>query len=238
MRDPACGVLGTERTAYIGVLGLAGLLCAPLGFWHGVLVFSFLLSLGVHTPLYRWMNPVLFRSPCRWLYFVGVAGTLLAVQGWESFPKALLLLHLADLCLHCPKFWPMEPYTERWERPSRAFNTPLTRYLEGNKTRVSGLPFPLRNGCLNQVFTPGYTGGFRPSWVDRQRGITDPDGTSSNDLVAEGHPKTLLNKWGVGYAYSYRPLEKLGWYKTSVPHLYQNSVPIRHVPTWEELSRA
>ena len=129
----------------------------------------------------------------------------------------------------------MQPYTQRWERPSKAYTTQVTAFLTPlmgrTPYRVSGLPYPNSTGLIQGIKTMGYSGGFMTKKMAYFRGVTNPDGGEPDDLA-----NLHLNWYGVKFAYTHRPLDKpyspggpnsdvnclSKWKATPIPHLYEN----------------
>ena len=128
-----------------------------------------------------------------------------------------LCLTATDLLFASSYLWPMRPYCQRWERPSKVFDTPLTRFLAKVKPQghPSGLPYPLRTGQVNRIRTLGYAGASCPQWMrDTRRG--------THDWFLEDADGKQLDDYNVRFAYTYRPLRGK-WKTTPIPHQYQNS---------------
>ena len=128
---------------------------------------------------------------------------------------ALTLIQAFDLWLINRDCLPPRPFCELWEKPSRAFNTKLTRFLEKNlgDGRVAGLPYPLFTGHINGFKTIGYCGSMQNNlmWKWRKSFKHDPflDGVNGDDIT----------RYRVRFAYSRK---KLPWQNTEVPNLYLN----------------
>jgi len=91
----------------------------------------------------------------------------------------ILIVQCADLYWHNRECLPARPFVELWEKPSRAFNTKLTRFLHNNlgTARVSGLPYPLFTGLVNGFRTIGYCGSMQLKLIAKWRGDSDPNGS-------------------------------------------------------------
>ena len=222
MPDPVDGVFGPELCTFVGFPGFLCALLAPWSGWHLLLAVGALLAMGRHTPLFGLTHRVHLRIPARYCYLVNVALGFLAVAGFQQLPVAyqplVLLLQAWHLVMVLPRLWPMRPFVQRGERPSRAFSTPLAKALTGVKGRVSGLPYPLRTGQLTRTPTLGYCGGSASQALVAFRGETPTGGHDWFGSEADG-PR--LDAYGVRWAYTYRPLTGK-WQPTGIPHLYYN----------------
>lgn len=189
------------RTSQVWILGVA----------------SYLLAMGAfskHLP----------RIPARWFW------TFQFTLGWMAvsvLPQLsvdpillwmLLFIQGFDLWYH-NRLWPTKPYAELANRPSFAFNTQLTRFLEGTPYRVSGLPWPLFTGHINKLKTLGYSGGMQLKLMAKWRHDTNPNGSGEHDYFRSNNDMEALNRSRVKWAYSRK---KLCWPSTPVPHLYIN----------------
>lgn len=236
--EPIDGVFGPEACTFIGLPALLCAFFAGYSGWWIVLGLSVLLSMGKHTPLFGWTHALHLRIPARYCYFVGLSLGMLAVVGFRSlappFQQLVLLVQSLHLILTLPRLWPMSPYVQRWEQPSEVFNTPLTRFLAGKSGRVSGLPYPLRTGQINQIHTLGYNGGSQAAWMARLRQDPNPNGSGGHDWFSLNEDGPLLDWYGVRYVYTYRPLSGK-WQPTSIPHLYEN-LDAHPPPSWNRLA--
>ena len=202
-----------ERRFYVGVIPIMLLPWSTSRLWP-LTVMSCLFALGVGKHLFP-------RVHERWLIVVQFCVGWMAVSGLNNLglsDKAyaiLLFLHTFDIYWHNKELLPPRPFCELWKRPSCAFNTPLTKFLEANlgDYKVSGLPWPLFTGHVNRLKTIGYCGSMQTKemWDWRKSFKHDPfiDGVSEDDLT----------KHGIKYAYS---RSKLDWPTTPIRHLYQN----------------
>jgi hypothetical protein len=222
---PIDGVFGTEAVTFIGLPALCLAPFAGASWWWVVLIVSSLLAMGHRTPLFRWTHWLHQRIPARYTYVVGLSLAMLALAGYQSFSAAgqrlVLLLQGLSLLFTLPRLWPMTPYCQRWECPSQAFDTPLTRFLSAKNGRVSGLPYPLRTGQINRIRTLGYNGGSQSQAMAQARGDPNPHGSGAHDWFALKEDGPALDAYGVRYAYTYRRLSGT-WRPTSIPHLYEN----------------
>ena len=241
------GIFYPEASVYLGWLGLVGVGCAVASgtgsVWHGIGLGAFLLATGRYTPAFRLAAMWSLRIPARYCYFFSLALVFISLHGWHSLQLPvnamvlILLLQSWDLCMNTSRLWPMR-YTQRWERPSDAFNTPLTRYLQQHLGghRVAGLPFPNTTGQLHGFRTLGYNGGAQASWMARFRGDTTANGGGGHDLFAYGEEPNWTDWYGVRYAYTQRPLKPPRWKQTPIPHLWENTQVAAHVPTFAEVA--
>lgn len=217
------GLFHPEGVVYIGLFPLLFLPYARSWFWWSVAVVSALLAMGKHTPLFRWTHWCHLRIPARYGYFFSLALAMLALEGLarlhlpERTLIVLVLLHAFDLCMNNSRLMPMTPYTQRWQKPSTAFQTPLT----GLVGRISGLPYPLRCGHIPRLYTLGYAGGGQLKTMAKARNEQDPNGSGGQDWFLRQLDGPALDRYGVRYAYTYRPLTGK-WRSTHLPHLYDN----------------
>lgn len=239
--EPVDGVFGPEAMTFIGLWALPCLLLARNGFWWFLACWTTLLAMGTRTPFFKLTAWTHLRIPARYSYWVGVSLAMLALEGFAHLPARLqpvvLFLQATSLVLILPRLWPMLPYVQRWERPSRAFSTPLTQYLAAHLGvyRVSGLPYPLRTGQVNHLQTLGYNGGSQARWMAAFRQDTNPNGSGAHDWFAgaTAEDRDLLAWYGVKYAYTMRPLT-FPWRVTRLPHLYENA-QVKEPPAWPSM---
>lgn len=213
MNDKCEETPSVERRFYVGVVPILLLIFSKSSIWP-LTIASAVFALGLGKSIFP-------RIHERWLM------VLQFCIGWSSVSALtnlnltniqlilLVALHAFDLYWHNRECLPPSPYCELWRRPSRAFNTPLTRFLEANlgDYKVSGLPWPLFTGHINNLKTMGYCGSMQTKemWSWRKSFKHDPfiDGVDECDLTNRG----------VGFAYSRK---KLDWLHTGIPHLYRN----------------
>ena len=234
------GVFGTEAMTFIGLPALICCFWARNPVWMGVALLGTFLAMGKHTPLFRWTHALHLRIPARYTYWISLSLAMLAIDGFSRLPThvqiVLVLLQCLSLLLRCSRLWPMAPYVQRWQRPSEAFATPVARYLTlvAGASRVSGLPYPLRTGGVNQLHTLGYNGGSQAQWMANLRGDSDPNGSGAHDWFRLNEDGPLLDWYGVRWAYTYRPLQGK-WQPTPIPHLYENT-QAGPMPRWKEVA--
>ena len=235
--DQIHGLFFPEVCVFVGWLPLLAAWFAPLSWWHGVL------SVAVLGALSGWVLPG-FRLSARFCWLISMSLICLSLNGLSQLPVRqevtilMVTLQLCSLLLASWKLLPMQPFCQRWERPSVAFGTPVARYLMAALTgRVSGLSYPLRTGQVNRIQTLGYNGGSQPRWMARLRRDSNPNGSGAHDWFASNPDGRLLDWYGVRYAFSYRPLDRLSpkWHLTVIPHLYEN-VHVNAPPSWDELA--
>lgn len=132
----------------------------------------------------------------------------------------LLFLQCLDLAVHNLQL-PTRPYTELYKKPSRAFDTALTRYLTTHlgKNRVSGLPWPLFTGHINGFKTLGYSGGMQLKLMAKWRNDTNPNGAGEHDYFRSNEDSERLDISRVKFAYT---LKRIDWIPTPIRHLYRN----------------
>ena len=131
--------------------------------------------------------------------YIGVYFSLLLCQKMDiNTLFIILILQSYDLWRH-RQAMVTRPFNELQKKPSLAFDTKLTRYLEANlgDTRVSGLPWPIFTGLINKIRTVGYRGGMRLNLMEKH-----------------GEPRLRVK-----YTYSRK---KLDWKFTGIKNLYFN----------------
>lgn len=237
--EPIDGVFGPEAITFIGIPAVGCALWAWTSWWWVVLGLSTVLAAGSRTPVFRWTHRAHLRLPARYTYFVAVSLAMLAIEGFSVLTTkqqlVVLFLQGVSFLLTNSRLWPMQPYVQRWQRPSEAFATPLARYLAGKPGRVSGLPYPLRTGQVNRIHTLGYNGGSQAHWMATLRQDENPNGSGMHDWLALTADGQALDAYGIRYAYTARPLRGK-WHPTELPHLYENPL-IQTIPSWRELAR-
>lgn len=209
----SCESPESERRFYVGVIPL---ILIPFSTSRVLLLIlvSALFALGFMKQLFP-------RVHERWLvvtqFGIGWASVnALSNLNLSQLQLVLIVgLHAFDLFWHNRECLPPRPYCELWQRPSRVFNSKLTRFLEANlgDYRVSGLPFPLFTGHINSLKTIGYCGSMqtRDMWAWRRSFRHDPfiDGVDEDELTGRG----------IRFAYSRK---KLYWPSTVIHGLYRN----------------
>ena len=172
-------------------------------------------------------SPHLPRIPARWSFTFQFTLGWMATSGFNNLCidskvwLGIILIQAFDLYWHNREYIVTEPYSELPQRPSWAFNTPLTRYLEehlGND-RVSGLPYPLFTGHVNKLRTLGYSGGMQLKSMAKFRGDTNPNGSGEHDWFKSNTDSERLDRYRVRFAFSRK---KLDWEPTIIPNLYKN----------------
>ena len=199
----------TERKFYFGLTPLI------------LLLLNFkLIYLALLIPVLLLFNKTsLFRVPQRALIlscYGAIYFSLLILKDMSNLKIVLLILVQGfDIWLFNHELLPPRPFCELWEKPSRAFNTKLTRFLEKNlgDGKVAGLPYPLFAGHINKLRTIGYCGSMQNNlmWKWRHSFKHDPfiDGVNEDDL----------SRFRIKYAFSRK---KLSWPSTSIRNLYIN----------------
>ena len=126
----------------------------------------------------------------------------------------IVLLHAFDLYWHNKECLPPRPWCELYQKPSWAFNTRLTRYLEANLdgNRVAGLPWPLFTGLVNGFKTMGYQGSMQLKLMARWRGTSGSHGI-------EGLSEDDLERYRVRFSYGSK---RDGWESTPIHNLWRN----------------
>jgi len=212
--DDKCESPAVERRFYVGIIPIMLLPFATSRIWP-LTVLSALFSLGLCKGYFP-------RVHERWLVVLQFCIGWMAVNSLNNLKlntaQLILLtgLHIFDIFWHNRECLPPRPYCELWQRPSRVFNTNLTRYLESNlgDYKVSGLPWPLFTGHINGLRTIGYCGSMQTKdmWEWRKSFRHDPfiDGVNPDDLT----------KHRIKYSYSRKKPDK--WHPTPIRHLYRN----------------
>ena len=213
------GVGYWEMTYYCGLLAPILALFSTSRVWPLLLVSAALMMgfLGSHLP----------RIPARWSFSFQFALGWMATSGFNNLCidstlwLSLIVLQAFDLWWYNSKLIVTEPYSELPKKPSFAFNTPLTRYLETHPGdyRVSGLPYPLFTGHINRIKTLGYSGGMQLKWMAKWRGDTDPNGSGFHDWFKLRDDSDELDKHRVRFAITSK---KLNWLSTPIRNLWKN----------------
>lgn len=213
-----------ETSCYVGIVPVMLIVYDALrpnsitsGAW-ALGVASYFLAMGAFS---KWLP----RIPARWLWTFQFSLGWLAVSSLHhlsltgAWVWSLLAIQAYDLWYHNHGLLPTRPFCELPNRPSFAFNTQLTRFLEGCKDRISGLPFPLFTGHINKIKTLGYSGGMQLKLMAKWRNDTNPNGSGEHDYFRSNNDMEAMNRHRVKYAYSRK---KLGLPGTGIPNLYLN----------------
>lgn len=205
-----------ETSCYVGIVPLVLIASSKVTSQVWVLgVASFLLAMGAfssHLP----------RIPARWLWAFQFALGFMAIAALQNLSLSntvvfcLSIIQGFDLWYH-NRLWPTRPYAEIPNRPSFAFNTELTRFLECTKERVSGLPWPLFTGHINRIKTLGYSGGMQLKLMAKWRHDSNPNGAGEHDYFRSNNDMEALNRYRVKWAFSRK---KLGLSSAGVKNLY------------------
>lgn len=181
-RGQVDGVFYPEVCASVGILLPLVLLCEDLRLW-GILGAFLALSRG--GRLFRLFHKVMLRIPARWMYFVNLTLVFLGIQGayvltqfMPELTNLLLLLQAWFLVTLHSRLWPMSPFVQRWEKPSKAFGKwddklPVPQRLI--------LPYPIRTGQIHHQKTIGYCGGSALQAMASFR-RAGPNGIETNDI--------------------------------------------------------
>ncbi len=140
-------------------------------------------------------------------------------------PESVLLItciQCLDLWVHNRNLIPTRPYCELYKKPSLAFNTSLTRYLDKHleQSRVSGLPWPLFTGIINNFKTLGYSGGMQLKLMAKWRQDSNPNGSGEHDYFRSNTDDGRLTRHRVRFAWSRK--RPNNWLSTEIKHLYRN----------------
>lgn len=205
-----------EKRFYFGVIPLVLLI---IGFkWY----FLAVLSPIVASYLLKGYLPRVHER--MWVVgaYLACFFSLTVLTGFSERTILLLsILHALDLWIHNHDLLPTRPFTELYKKPSLAFNTSLTRYLEKNlgNNRVSGLPWPLFTGLINNFKTLGYSGGMQLKLMAKWRNDKDQNGSGSHDYFKDNNDTEALTRFRVAFAYTAKGIH---WPSTSVHRLYRN----------------
>ena len=134
---------------------------------------------------------------------------------------ALTLLQCCDLWLSNRRLTPTRPFSELQKKPSIAFNSRLTRYLQKHlgRARISGLPFPLFTGHINRFRTLGYSGSMQLKLMAKWRNDTNPNGSGEHDFFRSNTDDSRLTRARVKFAYTRKGIN---WLPTEIKWLYKN----------------
>ena len=208
-----CETPEVEKRFYIGLIPWMLIPFSTSRIWP-IMILSLLFSFG-------FLKQIFPRVHERWLIVVQLCGGWMAVSGLNNLNLApihlitLVIIHGVDLYWHNKECLPPRPFCELWQRPSRVFNTKLTRFLKTNlgDYKVSGLPYPLFTGHINNIKTIGYCGSMQTKemWGWRK--------SFNHDPFIDGVDESELTRHGIKYAFSRK---KLDWERTIIPHLYRN----------------
>ncbi len=216
-RTNISGVGFWEMSYYVGIVPLLLMASSESRVWL-LAVVSLFLMMGIGSNY-------LPRIPARFSFTFQFSITWMAVNGLNNLnlsSEVLILLCLIqafDLWTNNSPLLFNHPYSELYQKPSWAFNTKLTRFLSSAKGRISGLPYPLFTGHINNLRTLGYSGGMQLKLMSKWRKDLNPDGSGCHDFFkGDGNPDDLT-RFGVEYAYT---TAKCNWEPTQIKHLYRN----------------
>lgn len=209
----SCESPDVERRFYVGVAPLMLLPFSSSRIWPLTLISCFF-ALGFLKNLFP-------RVHERWLIVVQFCIGWMAVSGLNTLHLAklplsiLVLVHAFDLFWHNRSCIPPRPYCELYQKPSWAFNTKLTRFLDENlgDYRVAGLPHPLFTGLVNGYKTMGYQGSMQLNLMAKWRGTSGSHGI-------EGIKQDDLDRYRVKYTWSRTKPDQ--WEPTSIRFLWRN----------------
>ena len=212
-RNDSCETPEVERRFYLGVVPIMLLPFSTSRIWP-LLVISVAFSLGL---LRKWFP----RVPQRWLIVVQFCVGWMAVSGLSNLHLAhttlviLVSVHAFDLYWNNRECIPPRPWCELYQKPSWAFNTKLTRYLDKHlgDYRVAGLPWPLFTGLINGHRTMGYQGSMQLKLMAKWRGTTGSHGI-------EGLKEDDLDRYRVKYCFRRTRPDK--WLPTKFRFLWRN----------------
>lgn len=212
------GKLGPWELHYY--FGLAPLVILATTFQKSYL--TILIPVIMSYLLRKWLPRGYQRAWCLSV-FIAMYFCLTAMVGMDRLTLSLLILiQCFDLWLHNHQLLPPRPFCELPKRPSLAFNTQLTRFLDANldkDARVSGLPFPLFTGLVNGYKTLGYCGSMQLKLMAKWRGDTNPNGSGHHDYFMGKEDSDALDIGRVQFAFSRK---RLDWPRTIIRNLYAN----------------
>lgn len=151
------------------------------------------------------------RIPMRVFVIALVGFFLILRQTHVGYPFIILL---------CLELWiynrllPPPIYSELYNKPSLAFNNKLTKFLSGNECRVSGLPFPLFTGIINNIKTLGYCGCMQNKLMFKWRK------DDQHDWFRNHADSESLDRSRVRFAFSRKKIDN--WKPTIIRNLYEN----------------
>jgi len=185
--------------------------------------------LGVYLAMGRYSRaPIIGRVPARAMYITTFAlvyaCSLVIPQLDYTVYYILLALQAADILINHPGLLFYEPFVEMAGKPSKLFNTHLSKFLKGKTGRVSNLPHPLYAGHILGVMGLGYSGSSMTLRDAEKRGITDPNGDGdAQDWFLHKSDGQELDDYGIKYAYkpAVNDLEIGRWMATEVQYLWQ-----------------
>lgn len=239
------GVFFTEMSIYVGIPCVILALFSPS--WHQwmFLVAMIVMAMGHWEVFPVSLTFLFFRIAARFCYYISLglvfmsAAALCRLTIPGPWMLALFLIQATDLCLRTSRLWPMSPFCERIDRPSRLYKSPLTEYLQIHAPgfRVSGLPYPNRTGQIQHIRTLGYTGGSALKSMHTFLEVGNPNGAATHDWFERLEDGEKLDRYGVKYAYTYRPL-KGKWKETEIPHLWRSSNDIAAASSFEAVEQS
>lgn len=213
------GVGFWEMSYYVGIITL-------LTIWYTTSVALALIGISLILMLGT-LEKYLPRIPARWSYTFQFGLIWSAISGLNNLHLSdktlaiLCLIQAYDLIHNNLPLLITRPYSELPQKPSRAFNTRLTRYLEAHlgQYRVSGLPYPLFTGHINQLRTLGYSGGMQLKLMAKWRNDTNPNGSGEHDWFRRNEDSDLLRRYNVKYAFT---SQRIDWKRTPISKLWAN----------------
>ena len=218
LRHNLSGVGYWEMAYYVGIVPLVLIASSTSRAWL-LAVVSYFLMIGL-------LSKFLPRIPARWCFTFQFAIGWCAINGLNNLNLAknvlisVILVQIYDVLWHNSDLIPTLPYSELYNKPSRAFNKPLTRFLEANlgDSKVSGLPYPLFTGHINRLRTLGYSGGMQLKLMAKWRHDANPDGSGVHDFFkGDGNIHDLERV--CKYAYT---TKRIPWKHTRIKNLYVN----------------
>jgi len=191
--------------------GLTPLLFIPIKFYAIVLLYALIVS------AYKQVLPRVWQRAMIPMYYLAILTALINIP--TKYINILIALQVLDLWLHNRSMIPTRPFCELWSKPSNVFNTPLTRFLEKQDGRISGLPFPLWTGHINNLKTLGYCGGMANKMMAKFRNDNNPNGSGTHDWFKTNKDGKNVDLYGIKYAYTRK---KMDWKTTGIRYLWEN----------------
>lgn len=203
-----------ETNFYFGITPVVLLIINPQWRYLCLIFLMFLLPY-----LFRSILPRIYQRA--WILPIYLSIFLCLPELALESVTALFILQSFDLWLHNSSLLPTRPWCELYQRPCRAFKSRLVSYLQAHlgTDRVSGLPYPLFTGLINNFNTLGYSGGMQLKLMAKWRGDTDPNGSGHHDYFRGKEDEAPLGIARCKFSYT---LKKLNWPSTPIRHLYRN----------------
>jgi len=147
--------------------------------------------------------------------------------------SVLLILQCVDLLSNHSRLVHYEPFVENGSKPSKQFDTPLTRYLYKVRKfgKVNNLPHPLFCGHITGIKGLGYCGGSMQIEDAERRGITNMNGDGrAHDWFQYRGDGIRLDEEGIAFTYQpdLKTLNAGKWWPTTIKDLWGNRWLTQH----------